>query len=259
MLNLFKFATRFVLSRIFPHSSQELESQLILSHNTISKLLTEVEVLKRHSSNVSQSNSRINSQSRNVTTLESLNIIIPPISPLQCHKLRGTTSGHQSSHAQRHDSTRKGDGRSNHDPGIVSRTVNSIEEQLTELRHMFDGTNPIDQRSQAALKIQTAFRSHSVQKKYYAYKKSFQSWRVGRSVTFLPYLEHGLLRAGRVEMILNTLSIRREYHFTLAIFSRWKHICQQSAPFRFSMRTAAEEKYLQVIFRLKAQVISSLF
>jgi hypothetical protein len=194
--------------------------------------------------------------SRNMTTLDSL-IAIPPITPLQDHK---AVPGHQSSrlHAQKHEGTRKGDGNLNRDTGILSRTVNSMEEQLTELRHMFNGTNPMDQRLKAALKVQTAFRSHSAQNKYRAFKKSFQSWRIGRSMTFLPYLQQGLFRAGRVEMILNTLSIRREYRLTVTIFSRWKHICQQSAPFRFSMRTAAEEKYFQVMFRRKAQVVMNM-
>lgn len=172
-------------------------------------------------------------------TLEPLKVIIP----------------HSSSH-RLHPPPRKGE--INYDSGGFSRTVFDMEEQLTELRHMFAGTNPLQQRTIAALKIQTIFRSYSSRKKFHAYHISFQSWRFGRSKIYLPFLENGLARAGEIEMNIDALSIRREYRLIVAIFSRWKHICKQSAPFRLSIRSAAEEKYLQFVFRLKSRVCDFL-
>lgn len=50
------------------------------------------------------------------------------------------------------------------------------------------------------------------------------------------------------------MNTRRQYLLVVEVFSKWKHVYKQSAPFRMSMRTAAEEKYLQVLFRVKVQV-----
>lgn len=145
------------------------------------------------------------------------------------------------------------------DSSAMNKTVSHMEQQLTELRHMFDGTDPLEQRWNAAIKLQTSFRAYSTRKKYHQFKLSFQSWRFGRSKKFLPVIEKQLLFASKIEMAVKSMIIRREYLLVIGIFSRWKHIYKQSAPFRMSMRTAAEEKYLQVLFRLKAQVIIFLF
>jgi hypothetical protein len=205
-----------------------------------------VETLKRTSSlKIIDSIPRMNTQPRNVMTLEPLKVIIP-------HAPTHHSHSSQSPYSQARGGARKGDMK--YDSSGLSRTVFDMEEQLTELRHMFGGTNPIEQRTIAALKIQTTFRSYSSRKKFHAYQLSFQSWRFGRSKNFLPFLQHGLARAGEIETNLNALSVRREYRLIVAIFSRWKHICKQSAPFRLSIRSAAEEKYLQFMFRLKSQV-----
>jgi hypothetical protein len=197
---------------------------------------------------------RLNPQPRNVMTLEPLHVTIPPATH-QFHQNLHSGSQLKNQHFQAQGGVRKGDIK--YDSGGFSRTVYDMEEQLTELRHMFSGTNPIHQRTVAALKIQTRFRSYSTRKRFNAYQLSFQSWRSGRSRNFLPFLQLGLERAGEVEIALNALSVRREFRLIVAIFSRWKHICKQSAPFRLSIRSAAEEKYFQFMFRLKSQVHSS--
>lgn len=227
---------------------------MLSSQNTITQLLYELEYSKVYTGSIK----RLDTGTRKFEHLIPLGTnsslsISPPSSPLQPSNSQSCNLGKSPSRLSHHlrDDRMVGD-------GLFSRTVTQMEEQITELRHIFDGTDPMQIRLIAVTKIQATFRAHWARKKYRAYQKSFQDWRFGRSKRLLRVLEAMLSRAARIETCIRKMGVMRDYHLTVSIFSRWKHICKQSAPFRLSIRTAAEEKYVQVMFGLKARAFLAL-
>lgn len=142
------------------------------------------------------SNSRLGT--RKGTPLEPLSILIPQTSPHQINSLLSVSSNghhignsnnspqaekntnhfhsnHQNLHHHNNHNNHNQSSHPNHqtknisiESSNISRTVAEMEHQLTELRHMFDGTDPLEQRLSSAIKIQTTFRAYSVRKKVFS-------------------------------------------------------------------------------------------
>ena len=261
-------------SRKLQYRLQEMESKLILSENNAENLRYELDMAQRREAELISSmqfGSRLGSRASS-PLLSSHGRRNPNILSRD-----GEHSSHPFSHGTKHTihapvspgSTKRprskaffssqGSRVGSAIADSMNGTVSGMEDHISELRHLFKPTDPLEERNWASIKIQSCIRTFIVRKRYLKYWAAVSAWRRGRCAVLLPILNRLLDNASRVELGISAMLMRRQQCLVGAIFNRWQHICRQSAPFRRSMLVAAEEKFQAIRFRLLLRVCMCAF
>jgi hypothetical protein len=126
----------------------------------------------------------------------------------------------------------------------VVHTVNDMDTKIRELRLIFHPNDPIEERTQAVIKIGALIRGWLTRQRFHKYWKALYQFRYGRVKKFLCLIETDLTAAGNVESGTRSLLMKRNTSTVQKIFERWSYICRQTAPFRRANLLAAENKFL---------------
>lgn len=150
--------------------------------------------------------------------------------------------------------------------GVTADMVVDIDNKVTNLKEIFRKNDPLEERKQKAVIIQSLIRGFLARCRFKYFSTAQREWRWIRCRPVIWLLDILLANQSKLDSGFNLLKMNRVMKTMHVIFGKWAIVCRQNAPLRRSVRQAAEDRikskkmnWLRAVFNgLKAVTIGKI-
>lgn len=141
---------------------------------------------------------------------------------------------------------------------LAHDAILNIDAKVVNLKDIFRRKDPLEERTEAAIRIQSLIRRYLVLSRKRSFESAQRDWRWQRCRPVVWLLDILLSNQSKLDTGFHLLRMNRTMRTLLVFFGKWAFISRQNAPVRLLMRENAAQRIEQTRLRLLRKVFDGL-